>query len=81
MFRISKANISELYQKLGQFQYNHSDFASGPIRQSRFAIDDGAEAIYVGQLIEETEIKEGIGIAVYNDGRIYEGYWKDDDFE
>ena len=58
---------SEICYKLGQFQYNHSDFTPGPIQQSIFETA-GGKVIYLGQLKEGTNIKEGIGIAVFNNG-------------
>ena len=56
-----------MYQKQGQFQYNHSDFTPGPIQQSIYLFK-GFKHIYSGQLKEGTEIKEGIGIVVISNG-------------
>ena len=75
MFRTEFSKSSEIYDKLGQFQYNHSDFTPGPIQQSIFETKAG-KAIYIGQLKEGTDIEEGIGIRVGSNGHIYEGCWK-----
>ena len=70
-----------MYKKLGQFQYQHQDFTSGPIQQSTSeTIRDDIKATTMGQLKEGTHIQEGIGIAVYSNGDIYEGFWKDGRF-
>jgi len=36
------------------------------------------EYTYLGQVLKHTKHKQGAGKAVYADGMIYEGYWKDD---
>ena len=81
MFRTKFSKTSEVYYKLGQFQYNHSDFTPGPIQQSIFEDADDDKVIYLGQLKEGTDIQEGIGIMVCINGVIYEGYWKNDNKE
>ena len=57
-----------VYRELGQFQYQHQDFTSGPIQQSIFIPKFCDKAFYLGQLKEGTDIKEGIGIVVYSSG-------------
>ena len=76
MFRKIFAKTFIVIKRLGQFQYCHSDFTPGPIQQFIYETNDGNKAFYSGQLKEGTDIKEGIGIAVYSDGDIYEGCWK-----
>ena len=78
LFRTKFSKSSEICYKLGQFQYNHSDFTPGPIQQSIFETKKGTKAIYLGQLKEGTDIAEGIGTVVYSSGDIYEGWWKND---
>ena len=78
MLRTKFEKSSEICDKLGQFQYNHSDFTPWPIQQSIFKSKKGFKAIYLGQLKEGTDIAEGIGIVVYSSGDIYEGCWKND---
>ena len=56
-----------MYHELGQFQYQLSDFTKSPIQQSVYTSDFG-NALYLGQLKEGTNIRDGIGIAVYRDG-------------
>ena len=34
--------------------------------------------MYLGYVIKGQKQKQGAGKAVYSDGMIYEGYWKDD---
>ena len=68
LFRTKFSKSSEICYKLGQFQYNQSDFTPGPIQQSIFKTKTDNKAIYIGQLKEGTSIKEGIGIAVYSNG-------------
>ena len=68
-----------MYAKLGQFQYNQPDFSPSSIQQSIYTTKVGGnKAIYLGQLKEGTEIKEGVGIEIKRRGDIYEGCWKDD---
>ena len=81
MFRTNFSKSSEIYYKLGQFQYNHSDFTPGPIQQFIFEDIDDNKVIYLGQLKEGTDIQEGIGIMVISNGDIFEGCWKDDYWE
>ena len=68
LFRIKFEKSSEIYYKLDQFQYNYSDFTPGPIQQSLYINDKGTKVIYIGQLKEGTDIKEGIGIRVGSAG-------------
>ena len=79
LFRTKFSKSSEIYYKLGQFQYNHSYFTPGPIQQSIYEINDN-KVIYIGQLKEGTDIKEGIGIRVASNGDIFEGCWKNGEF-
>ena len=76
MYRTSFAKSFKIYNKLGQFEYHHSDFTPGPVQQSIFETIGGGKVVYMGQLGEGTGIQEGIGIAVYSNGFIYEGCWK-----
>ena len=76
LFSSNFANSSEIYSKLGQFK-NYQQYCSDvPIQQLIFHSTAG-KSIYFGQLKKAVEVQEGIGIAVYRNGDIYEGYWKD----
>ena len=63
----SLSKSSEMYFKLGQFQYHQQDFAPGPIQQLIYDTNY-SQTLYLGQLKEGTDIKEGIGIAVIYSG-------------
>ena len=77
VFRNSFEKSNEIYSKLGQFQYRKSDFTPEPIQQLNFNTSEDGKAVYLGQLKEGTDIQEGIGIQVYSNGDIAEGYWRD----
>ena len=76
VFRTKFAKSSEIYSKLGQFQYSQANLTSSPVQQKIYTTTDGLKAIYLGQLKEGTSIQEGIGIVIYSNGGIYEGCWK-----
>ena len=38
-------------------------------------LDDGA--VYVGEWLVNTQVKQGRGLQIYKDGSLYEGYWRD----
>ena len=66
---------SKVYNKLGQHNYETKD--PDNIKEyfgdSRFGT-----YIYVGQVKEGTDEREGVGICVSQNGCIQEGEWKDD---
>lgn len=46
------------------------------IRQSaNFKVKKYQESIFIGEVNKETDKREGLGITVYKNGRIYEGPW------
>ena len=59
----SLSKSSEMYFKLGQFQYHQQDFTPGPIQQLIYDTNY-SKTLYFGQLKGGADIKEGIGIAV-----------------
>ena len=77
LFRTRFAKSSEIYRKQGQFKYHQKDFSLGSIQQLKYETTGDGKAFYLGQLKEGTDNQEGIGIAVYSRGDIYEGCWKD----
>ena len=49
------------------------------LRQSPlFSVKKFNDAIFMGELIEKSGLREGTGIMVYKNGRIYEGKWAKD---
>ena len=38
-------------------------------------LDDGA--VYVGEWLVNTQVKQGRGLSIWPDGSLYEGYWRD----
>ena len=62
----SLSKSSEMYFKLGQFQYHQQDFTPGPIQQLIYDTNY-SKTLYFGQLKGGADIKEGIGIAVINE--------------
>ena len=65
------------YDKLGQFDYAGEKYTED-LKKLKLKNDAGKQLIYIGQLKKGTEIADGIGIEVWNNGNIYEGYFKDD---
>ena len=68
LFRTKFEKSSEIYAKLGQFEYSQPVFSPGLIQQSIYTTKAGNKAIYLGQLKEGTKIQEGIGIVVSSNG-------------
>ena len=67
-FRTRFGKSSEIYSKQGQFKYDQSDFTSDSIQQLILETTNNYNEIYLGQLKEGTNIKEGIGIRVASSG-------------
>lgn len=73
--------IRKLHQTLGPFVYRKSELNSLKLNEDELEIRDvekDGDMYYVGQWNAETNSKEGRGIAVFTNGAIYEGFWKND---
>ena len=77
-FRTGFKKAREVYSKLGQHAYSHQFDSKRPLQIKRGTTKLGNKYIYFGQLEERTNKRDGVGISVYSDGRIYEGCWKND---
>ena len=65
-----------MYDKEGQFDYGHPKDLTNI--KEWIGKKNGVKLCYVGQMKEGTSKRDGIGITVYLDGVISEGYWKND---
>ena len=63
------------YKKLGQFDY--AGEYTEDLKKLKGKNTKGQQWIYIGQFKKGTEIFDGIGFSVWDDGGIYEGYHKD----
>ena len=45
-----------------------------------FQVKKFSDAVFVGQ-VNEKDLRDGLGVMIYKNGRIYEGNWKDDQRE
>ena len=82
LFREGFTRWSEVYKRLGQFDYDQPSCTSDYIRPCMSNSDSGCKWIYIGEVKGGTDdTPHGIGIQVkWNDGMfgvtIQEGYWK-----
>ena len=65
-----------VYNKLGQYAYGRPKDISNI--KEWIGKKYGFNVCYVGQMKEDSNEREGIGITVYLDGVISEGNWKND---
>ena len=82
LFREYFTTTSGVYKRLGQFDYGQpnctTDHIKTCIHKDEDEDEDGDDWIYIGEVKEGTDdTKHGIGIQVWSDGGIREGYWKD----
>ena len=73
LFREGFTDASDVYKKLGTFDYGQQHCTADHIRTCiKYSW------IYIGEVKEGADhILHGIGIQVWRGGSIYEGYWKD----
>jgi len=36
------------------------------------------DSYYLGEILPESNVRNGMGVCVYENSRLYEGYWKND---
>ena len=66
---------SKIYAELGQYKYEgETNFEN--IQELMYEDSNGLKYYYVGQFKDGK--KDGVGILVYEEGLIHEGYYKDD---
>ena len=76
-FRCDFAKSRGLYKMLGQFCYSNEHPSEDDIHQQFGADMYGRKWLYTGETEKGTDKADGIGICVWSDGGIYEGYYKD----
>ena len=60
-----------------KYEMISNEFNYEELRESeRFAIKQYKDCIYRGQLHRESKQRDGLGVLVYNNGRVYEGEWE-----
>ena len=65
--------------KLGQYEYpDRGVFYTIDIQTIIWDKSEELKYVYTGQLLPETDIFDGICMIVYNNGSIFEGYYRDD---
>jgi len=69
--------VKEIREKLGDFDYDKEPYISDKPTESRPETEVGNHAMYEGDWLTGTEIREGKGKKILRDGSMYEGYWKD----
>jgi len=70
-----------IWQSLGQYNYDHfkpkyTKFTS-EFYQIFGEFESGVKWLYIGQVVPDSDIKQGQGIRVYSHGQFEEGYWFD----
>lgn len=43
-----------------------------------FGIKNYKDSYYMGEISSQTNLRDGMGVCVYENSRVYEGFWKDD---
>lgn len=76
----SKINekVQAQYKRLGKFQafdYEPPDYKTELDVVNHLQISDNCE--YSGQVKKMTKVREGLGVSLYDDGSMYEGWYKD----
>lgn len=72
--------VFNLFSKFGQFKYRKSDWKALGLDKKNLEttklIKYKNDSYYYGQLRKGTDVKEGRGVFVTEDGSLYEGFWK-----
>ena len=73
-------DVETIYKEAGQFKLRKNDMLKLEIDESNIENRDLTQTdscIYLGQWNKTTNLKEGKGVAIFNDGSLYEGLWKE----
>ena len=66
-----ESDTVERYEMISN-EFNYEEVRTG----ERFGIKQYRDCIYRGQLANNKKFREGLGVLVYESGRIYEGEWE-----
>ena len=72
------ADVQEILALLGPFPYGFPKEVKGVIRIAKPATILPNKCKYDGQWNEKTGQKDGMGMLIWPDGTLYEGFWKND---
>lgn len=70
-------DVREIKRKLPKFNYSPSPKKANKLETIYVKKKLEDDAIYEGEVSEETGLRDGKGTCIWTDGSIYEGYWKD----
>ena len=74
--------VKDIWEKLGQYNYRNFEPKYGnhtsEFYQMYGTFENGISWLYIGQIVPNSDSKQGKGIRIYNHGQFEEGYWLDD---
>jgi len=48
------------------------------VNQPNFMVKNYKDSYYLGEILPERNVREGMGVCVYGNTRLFEGFWKND---